>query len=54
MMRRAVDCACGHYLEGNDDDELFVALRAHADVSHPEMSDDEIRDIIKSAARDVA
>lgn len=52
MERRAVDCTCGRYLEGNDDDELFVAMRAHADVSHPEMSDDEIRELIKSSARD--
>jgi hypothetical protein len=52
MMRRAVDCSCGHYVEGDDNDELFVALRAHADVSHPEMSDEEIREIIKSSARD--
>ncbi|MQA99810.1 MAG: DUF1059 domain-containing protein [Actinobacteria bacterium] len=52
MMRRAVDCSCGHHLEADDNDELFVALRAHADVSHPEMTDDEIRAIIKSSARD--
>lgn len=51
-MRRAVDCTCGHHLEANDDEELVVALRAHADVAHPEMTDEEIRRLIGESAHD--
>ena len=52
-MRRAVDCTCGHHLEADDDEELVVALRAHADVAHPEMTDEEIRARVDETATDV-
>lgn len=52
-MRRTVDCTCGHHVEADDDEELVVALRAHADVAHPEMTDQEIRSLVGEKAHDV-
>jgi hypothetical protein len=52
-MRRAVECTCGRHLEADDDEELVVALRAHADVAHPDMTDEEIRGLIVETARDI-
>jgi predicted small metal-binding protein len=42
---RAIDCPCGHHLEGADDDELFSKAREHIGRDHPEMqrSDEDIR-----------
>lgn len=34
---RAIDCPCGHRLEGADDQELFHVAREHVDRDHPEM-----------------
>jgi predicted small metal-binding protein len=34
---RAIECPCGHHLEGADDEELFRLARAHIDTDHPEM-----------------
>jgi hypothetical protein len=34
---RAIDCPCGHRLEGADDEELFRLAREHVDRDHPEM-----------------
>ena len=52
---RAIDCPCGHRLEGADNDELFALARRHVDEAHPEMerSDDQIRDRITNDASDV-
>ena len=33
---RAVDCACGQHLEGDDDDALVRLANQHASESHPE------------------
>jgi predicted small metal-binding protein len=35
---RAIECPCGHHLEGADDDELFRLAREHVDRDHPEMT----------------
>jgi MFS family permease len=42
---RAIECPCGHHLEGADDQELFRLARQHVDRDHPEMqrTDDELR-----------
>lgn len=42
---RAVDCPCGHRLEGADDEELGRKAREHIQRGHPEMrrSDGELR-----------
>ena len=34
---RAIECPCGHHLEGADDDELFRLAREHVDRDHPEI-----------------
>ena len=53
---RAIDCPCGHHLEGADDDELFRKAREHVDRDHPEMqrSDEDIRARVAADAYDVA
>ena len=49
---RAIDCPCGHHLEGADDEELFRLARAHVDSDHPEMerTDDELRERVAADA----
>jgi predicted small metal-binding protein len=34
---RAIDCPCGHELEGADDEERFRLAREHVDRDHPEL-----------------
>jgi hypothetical protein len=50
---RAIECPCGHHLEGADD-ELFRLAREHVDRDHPEMqrSEEEIRARIGNDAYD--
>ncbi len=45
---RAVECPCGHHLEGVDDDDLFQQAREHVNRDHPEMnrSDEQLRERI--------
>jgi MFS family permease len=52
---RAIDCPCGHHLEGADDEELFRLAREHVDRDHPEMqrSDAELRQRIAADAYDL-
>jgi predicted small metal-binding protein len=52
---RAIDCPCGHRLEGADDEELFRLAREHVDQEHPELqrSDDELRKRISNDAYDI-
>jgi hypothetical protein len=42
---RAIDCPCGHRLEGADDAEPFRLAHEHIDRDHPEMqrTDEQIR-----------
>ena len=51
---RAIDCPCGHRLEGADDEELFRLAREHVDRDHPEMqrTDDELRGRVAADAYD--
>jgi hypothetical protein len=51
---RAIECPCGHHLEGADD-ELFHLARDHVDRDHPEMqrTDDELRQRIAADAYDL-
>jgi predicted small metal-binding protein len=53
---RAIDCPCGHRLEGADDDELFRLAREHVDRDHPETqrTDDELRQRVAADAYDVS
>ena len=51
----AIECPCGHHLEGADDEELFKLARAHVDNDHPEMerTDEEVRERVRADAYDV-
>jgi hypothetical protein len=51
---RAIDCPCGHHLEGADDDDLFGRAREHIDRDHPEMerTGEQIRERVAAAAYD--
>src|SRR5437016_3308835 len=53
---RAIDCPCGHRLEGADDEELCRKAREHVDRDHPEMerTDEELRERVAADAYDVA
>ena len=52
---RAIDCPCGHRLEGADDEELFRLARAHIDSDHPEMqrTDEQLRERVAADAFDL-
>lgn len=52
---RAIDCPCGHRLEGADGVELFRLAREHIDTDHPEMqrTDDQVRERVATDAYDV-
>jgi predicted small metal-binding protein len=52
---RAIDCPCGHRLEGADDAELFRLAREHIARDHPEMerTDDQVRERVAADAYDV-
>lgn len=54
-MAREFACRCGETLQGDDDEALFTAVRAHADQKHPEMgmTDERIRQGIEMMAKDV-
>ncbi len=51
---RAIDCPCGHRLEGADDDELFRLAKAHIASHHPDMerSDEQLRQRVEVDAYD--
>ena len=53
---RAIECPCGHHLEGRDDEELFRLAREHIDRDHPEMSrtDEQVGERIAADAYDLA
>jgi hypothetical protein len=55
VMAREFSCRCGETLRGADDEELFAAIRGHADEKHPDMgmTDDRIRQGIQMMAKDV-
>ena len=38
---RAIDCPCGHHLEGADDEELVRLARQHIEDHHPDMERSE-------------
>ena len=52
---RAIDCPCGHRLEGADDQELFRLAREHVDNDHPERqrTDAELRARVAADAYEV-
>jgi predicted small metal-binding protein len=53
---RAIECPCGHHLEGTDDEELFRLAREHVERDHPEMdrTDEQLRERVAAGAYDLA
>ena len=53
---RAIECPCGHHLEGTDDEDLFRQAREHVDRDHPEMdrTDEQLRERVAADAYDAA
>jgi predicted small metal-binding protein len=53
-MKRALDCFCGTYLEGDDDEELLNWAQAHVQRHHSDMelTDDQIRQMVADGAYD--
>jgi predicted small metal-binding protein len=51
----AIDCPCGHHLEGQDEEELVRLAREHIEADHPEMerSDDELRARIQADSYEI-
>ena len=52
---RAIECPCGHHLEGADDQALVRLAREHVDRDHPEMqrTDEQLRERVAADAYDV-
>jgi predicted small metal-binding protein len=52
---RAIDCPCGHHLEGADDEEIVRLGREHVESHHAEMqqSDEQLRARVAADAYDV-
>jgi len=52
---KAIDCHCGHRLEGADDEELFRLAREHIERDHPEMqrTDGQLRERVAADAYDL-
>jgi predicted small metal-binding protein len=52
---RAIECPCGHHLQGTDDEELLRLAREHVDRDHPEMerTDEQLRERIEADAYEV-
>jgi hypothetical protein len=52
----AIDCPCGHRLEGANELELFWLAREHVDSHHPgmERTDEQLRERIATDAYEVS
>jgi hypothetical protein len=54
MRMQAVDCPCGAHLEAAED-QLFVAVRTHADQEHPnQYADAALQQLIEVSSYEVA
>jgi predicted small metal-binding protein len=53
-MKRALDCFCGEYLEGDNDEELLNWARAHVQRQHSDMelTDEQVQGIVQEGAYD--
>ena len=53
---RALDCVHDAHEDihftGESDDDLITQVREHRDQYHPEMSDDDVRNIVAASAYD--
>jgi predicted small metal-binding protein len=54
-MKRALNCFCGEYLEGDNDEELLNWTKAHIERQHPDMqlTDEQVRQIVEEGAYDI-
>jgi predicted small metal-binding protein len=54
-MKRALDCFCGEYLEGDNDEELLNWTRAHVQRKHSDMdlTDEQIEQVVAEGAYDM-
>ncbi len=54
-MKRGIDCACGHHMEGTSDTELFKKVRTHVDDVHPtlNLTNDDVDKMIRDKAYDL-
>ncbi len=54
-MKRALDCFCGEYLEGDNDEEPLNWTKAHLERQHPDMqlTDEQVRQIVEEGAYDI-
>ncbi len=53
-MKRALDCFCGEYLEGDNDEELLNWTRAHVQRKHSDMdlTDEQIEQVVAEGGYD--
>jgi hypothetical protein len=53
-VKRALDCFCGEYLEGDDDEELLNWTLAHVSRNHSAvgLTDEQVQQIVKEGAYD--
>ena len=53
-MKRALDCFCGEYLEGDNDEELLNWTRAHVQRKHSDMdfTDEQIQQVVAEGGYD--
>jgi predicted small metal-binding protein len=53
-MRQALDCFCGEYLEGDDQEELLNWTKAHVERRHSDMqlTDEQVRKMVEEGAYD--
>ncbi len=53
-MKRALDCFCGEYLEGDNDEELLNWARAHVQRRHADvdLTDEQVQRIVAEGAYD--
>jgi Protein of unknown function (DUF1059) len=43
---KVIDCDCGKTLQAGNDDDLVAEVRAHADEAHPQLSDEQVRQLV--------
>lgn len=54
-MSRELDCPLGDgHLEADTDEQLLEKARAHAREAHPELSDEQLQEVVSQGARDKA
>lgn len=52
-MSRELHCPFGDgHLEADDDEQLLEATRAHAAEAHPELTDEQVKEVVAQGAHD--